>query len=1046
MSLSEICIRRPVFATMLVVSLVVLGLASFRVLGLDLFPKVDIPTVTITTRLEGASPEEIESQITKRIEEAVNTISGLDELRSTTIEGQSQIFASFVLDKDIETAANEVREKVATVTRDFPPGTDPSVIERFDPDASPIMAIVVSGARLSREVTEIADKKVKRQLETVKDIGAVTLVGDRKREIQIYIDPDRLTAYNLSIQQIKDAIRKQNAEIPGGRLTWESREEGLRTLGRIEEAKEFNDIIVADIKGSPVRIRDIGSAVDGEEEARTLSRLDGENAVSLLIRKQSGTNTVEVVDRVIAKLEEIKKSLPQDIRFQIVRDQSRFIRRSMEEVQEHLIFGGFLAALVVLFFIRNWRSALITAVAIPASIIATFTFIRYMGFTLNNMTMMALSLSTGIVIDDAIIVLENIFRHMEEEKRSAWDAAMEGTKEIALAVMATTLSLVVIFLPVAFMGAVVGRFFRSFGLTMTFAIAVSLIIAFTLVPMLCSRFLKVTPSHQTARESRFYSTLEHAYEVVLEWCLRHRFVTLLCAALIFFSLIPLLRMTKVEVFQDDDMSEFEITAETPPGASLERSDAILQMVEADLRTLPEIVHLFTTVGVRGQYLSNVTDASIYIGLRSLAERQRTQMEIMQEVRTLLRKYPDLRLSVQNLNSIQGGGFRQTPFNLVVRGPDLNILDWAAAALIKKLSDIPGFVDVDTGQSLRHPEVQVHIDRKKASDLGVRVEDIASALRTQVGGERISFYREGGEQYNVRLRLQPGARKDLAAVADLMAPARDGNLVRLSNVTSLQFGKSPAQIDRYAQERQVTVIANLHERPFGQAMLDGTNAVKEINLGPEYATTYLGRGKIMIEALQNFAIAFVLSIVFIYIVLAAQFESFIHPVTIMVSMFLSLPFGILSLILTDNPLSIYSVLGIFLLMGVVKKNAILQVDYTNHLRAQGMSRHVAQLMADRVRLRPILMTTLTIIAGMLPIALGRGDGAAARASLAMVVVGGQAMCLIITLLVTPVVYSFFDDFRGLRLSRVWPLRGWRLARTRAATASSMIATFWHLVGK
>ncbi len=568
MSLPEICIRRPVFATMLVVSLVVLGLASLRTLGVDIYPKVDFPTVTVTTRLEGASPEEIESQITKRIEEAINTISGLDELRSTTIEGQSQIFASFVLEKDIETAANEVREKVSTVLRDFPPGTDPPVIERFDPDASPIMAIVVSGARMSREVTEIADKKIKRQLETIKDIGAVSLVGDRKREIQIYIDPDRLTAYNLSIQTVKDAIRKQNAEIPGGRLTWETREEGLRTLGRIEEASAFNDIIVADVKGAPVRVKDIGYAVDGEEEARTLSRLDGENAVSLLIRKQSGTNTVEVVDRITARLDEIRKTLPQDIRFQIVRDQSRFIRRSMEEVQEHLILGGFLAALVVLFFIRNWRSALIAAISIPASIIATFTFLRYMGFTLNNMTMLGLSLSTGIVIDDAIIVLENIFRHMEEEKRSPMEAALEGTREIALAVLATTMSLIVIFLPVAFMGAIVGRFFRSFGLTMTFAIFVSLIIAFTLVPMLCSRFLKVTSHHQSARETWLYASLERGYERMLAWCLRHRVITLLCAVAIFASLRWLLPITKVEVFQDDDMSEFEVIVETPPGCIL----------------------------------------------------------------------------------------------------------------------------------------------------------------------------------------------------------------------------------------------------------------------------------------------------------------------------------------------------------------------------------------------------------------------------------------------------------------------------------------------
>ena len=1046
MSLPEICIRRPVFATMLVVSLVVLGVASLRTLGVDIYPKVDFPTVTVTTRLEGASPEEIESQITKPIEEAINTISGLDELRSTTIEGQSQVFVSFVLEKSIETAANEVREKVSTVLRDFPPGTDAPVIERFDPDASPIMAIVVSGARVPREVTEIADKKIKRQLETIKDIGAVSLVGGRKREVQVHIDPDRLTAYNLSIQQVKEAIRKQNSEIPGGRLTWEAREEGLRTLGRVEDANAFNEIIVADVKGAPVRVKDIGYASDGEEEARTLSRLDGENAVSLLVRKQSGTNTVEVVDRITARLAEIQETLPQDIRFQIVRDQSRFIRRSMSEVEEHLILGGFLAALVVLFFIRNWRSAIITAISIPASIIATFSFLRYMGFTLNNMTMLGLSLSTGIVIDDAIIVLENIFRHMEEEKRSPMEAALAGTQEIALAVLATTMSLIVIFLPVAFMGAIVGRFFRSFGLTMTFAIFVSLVIAFTLVPMLCSRFLKVTSHHQSARETRFYAALEHGYEYLLAWCLRHRVITLLCAVGIFASLRWLLPMTKVEVFQDDDMSEFEVIAETPPGSSLDRSDTVLRQVEADLRTIPEVEHLFTTIGVRGQFQSNVTDASIYIGLTHLSQRQRSQNELMQVVRDLLKKYQDLRLSVQNLNLMQGGGFRQTPFNLTMRGPDLNMLDRFSQALIGKLETIPGFVDVDTGQALRHPEVQVHIDRRKASDLGVRVEDIASALRTQVGGERISFYREAGEQYNVRLRLQPSARKNEATVAELMVPARDGTLVRLSNVTTLLTGKSPAQIDRFAQERQVTVIANLYNKPMGEAMLQGNAEVKALNLGPEYSTAYTGRGKIMIEAMQNFAIAFVLSIAFIYIVLAAQFESFIHPVTIMVSMFLSLPFGILSLIVTDQPLSIYSVLGVFLLMGVVKKNAILQVDYTNHLREKGMNRYEAQIVADRVRLRPILMTTLTIIAGMLPIALGKGDGAAARASLATVVVGGQAMCLFITLLVTPVVYSFFDDMRGLRVGSFAPWRMWRWVRTRAAATTSAVVAICYVLSR
>src|SRR5574337_270090 len=517
MSLIAICVKRPVFATMLIVSLVVMGLASFRELGLDVFPKVDMPTVTITTRLEGASPEEIESNITKRIEEAVNTINGIDELRSTTIEGQSQVFVTFVLERKIDEAANDVREKVGTVVSSFPQGTEAPAIEKFDPDSAPIMAIVVSGKRSAREITELADKQIKRQLEAVKDIGAVTLVGDRKREIQLVVDPNRLEAYQLSIQQIKTAVQRQNVEVPGGNITWQTREQGLRTLGRIERAADFMDLIVADYKGAPVRIRDIGAALDGEEEPRTLSRLDGKSAVSLLVQKQSGTNTVAVVERVKAKLQEIAQTVPPDVKFQVVRDMSRFIKRSIAEVEEHLMLGGLLASLIVAFFIgrlvrreqaalgallagltlaffygdpellltvvvgsivvtvilflttARLRPAFIAAISIPASIIATFSIMRIAGFTLNNLTMLGLSLSTGIVIDDAIIVLEKIFRHMEEERRPAVEAAVSGAKEIVLAVMATTLSLVVIFVPVAFMGGVVGRFWNSFGLTATFA-------------------------------------------------------------------------------------------------------------------------------------------------------------------------------------------------------------------------------------------------------------------------------------------------------------------------------------------------------------------------------------------------------------------------------------------------------------------------------------------------------------------------------------------------------------------------------------------------
>jgi hydrophobic/amphiphilic exporter-1 (mainly G- bacteria), HAE1 family len=1090
MGFLEVFVRRPVFTTMIIATLVVLGLASFAQLGVDIFPKVDLPTITITTRLPGASPEEIESQITKPIEEVVNTISGLDELRSSTIEGQSQVFATFVLERNVQEAANDVREKVGTVLSRLPAGTESPIIEKVDPDSAPVMALVVSGQRSPREITEIADKRIKRALETVKDVGAITLVGDRKREIQILVNPDKLTAFNLSIQQVKEALQRQNVEIPGGRLTAGGNEEGLRTLGRIESVAAFNELIVADFKGSPVRVRDIGTVADAEEEPRTLSRLNGSNAVSLLIRKQSGTNTVAVVDRVKARLAEVQKGLPQDIQFEVVRDLSRFIKRSFHEVQDHLLLGGLLASLIVAAFIgrllwyeslvllvivvsvagafltgnpellikvtgvailatmifflsvKKLRPAFVAAVAIPASIIATFTAMRVAGFTLNNLTMLGLSLSTGIVIDDAIIVLENIFRHTEEEHRSPFEAAVTGTKEISLAVTATTISLVVIFLPVAFMGGLVGKFWNSFGLTATFAIMVSLVIAFTLTPMLAARILAAGggpgdghggghgggPAGPGSKAAGIYHRLEAAYESALGWCLRHRAICFVVIGLILIAGYYLLTNSRLEFVVDDDMSEFEVVAEAPPGSSVDRSAVISRAMEQEIRKVPEVVTLFTTIGVRGQYQSNVTDISIYVGLKHLSQRKRGQIELMQDVRRRLAEFPGMRVSVQNISLIGGGGFRQTPFNLILRGPELAELERYAQGVITVLMGKSGFVDLDTAQALRQPEVQVQIDRQKASDLGVRVDTVAAALRTMVGGEKVGFYREAGEQYDIRIRLDEGYRKDASGLPALMVPGAGGSLVKLSNVTSLGSGMSPGQIERYAQERSITIISNLYQKPLAEAFREAYGAVAAQRMPPEYGILATGRGKLLQEALANFLIAFVLSLAFIYIVLAAQFESFVHPLTIMVSMFIAIPFGLLTLVLWRSTLNIYSIMGFFLLMGVVKKNAILQVDYTNVLRERGMERTEAQMEADRARLRPILMTTFAIVAGMLPVALGSGDGSASRASLAKVVVGGQALCLVVTLLMTPVIYSTFDDMRGLRVfSRI------RFPRWKAALA-------------
>ena len=1085
MTILEIFVRRPVFTTMLMASLVVLGLASFAQLGVDIFPKVDLPTITVTTRLPGAAPEEIESQITKPLEEAVNTIAGLDELRSSSIEGQSQIFATFVLERNVQEAANDVREKVNAIVSRFPPGTESPIIEKADPDSAPVMAVVISGQRSPREITEIADKRIKRQLETVKDVGAITIVGGQKREIQVFVDPDRVSGYGLSIQQVKDALARQNVEIPGGRITGGAQEEGLRTLGRIETPAGFEDLIVADRKGGPVRIRDIATVVDGEEEPRTLSRLNGRNAVSLVIRKQSGTNTVAVVDRLKSRLAGVQKGLPQDIQFEVVRDLSRFIKRSIHEVQDHLLLGGLLASLIVAVFIGNlvwWemaavaliigtvgaafltgdpelllrvtgicivitmlffgavrklRPAFVAALAIPCSIIATFVAMRMAGFTLNNLTMLGLSLSTGIVIDDAIIVLENIFRHIDEERRSPFEAAITGTREIALAVTATTLSLVVIFLPVAFMGGLVGKVWNSFGLTATFAIMVSLLVAFTLTPMLSARiFAAHAPALQGGPEPESggaYRALERGYERLLGWCLRHRWVVAVVGVLILASGWFLLTRSKVEFVVDDDMSEFEVVAEAPPGSSLARSADLVAQMEAEIRKIPEVTTLFSTVGVRGQAQASVGDISIYVGLKPLRERARSQDDIKQEVRQRLTAFPGMRVSAQQINLIGGGGFRQTPFNLTLRGPDLGRLETYARDVIRELSSKPGFVDVDTAQAYRQPEVQVHIDRRKASDLGVRADAIATALRTMVGGEKVGFYREGGEQYDVRLRLQEDSRNAPGPLPNLMVPASDGQLVRLSNIADFERGMSPGQIERYAQDRSITIISNLYRKPLADAFKEAQASVAAQKMPPEYGIVITGRGKLLQESIQSFLIALVLSLAFIYIVLAAQFESFVHPITIMASMFLAIPFGLLTLMVLGMTLNIYSIMGFFLLMGVVKKNAILQVDYTNVLRARGMPRLEAQMEADRARLRPILMTTLAIVAGMLPVALGRGDGSASRASLATVVVGGQILCLLVTLVVTPVIYSMFDDLSGLRVFS-W-VRFPRLRRRRGWVADS-----------
>ena len=1022
MKISEICVRRPVFATMLVSVLVVVGIASYTGLGVDLFPNIDLPIVTVTTTLKGSSPEEIETSITKPIEEAVNTVSGIDELRSTSREGVSQVIIRFLLERNGEEAAQDVRDRVGTIIKNLPEGTDPPVIVKFDIDAAPVMTIAVSGNRDLREITKVADDQIKQNLESVSGVGAVSIVGGRKRAVNVYLNPSRMEGLGLTVPQVKAALAAQNLEIPGGRVDTGTRELVLRTMGRIPSVEDFRSLIVANIGGRPVMLRDIGWVENGQEEPRSLARFDGRPSVNLVVQKQSGTNTIDVISKVKTRLDVIRKTLPSDIHIDPIRDQSTFILRSIHEVRTHLVLGGILTSLVVLLFMGSWRSTLIAAVAIPASIVSTFTIMRLLGFTLNNITFLALTLSVGIVIDDAIVVLENIFRHVEEKGTPPRKAAVEATAEIGLAVSATTLSLVVIFLPVAFMSGTVGRFFHSYGITVAFAILFSWFISFTLTPMLSSRFLKVKHGAggktASSKEKRAYRALEGTYLALLKKSLAHRWVVVALTAAVLLSMVPLAGIVGKDFLPYDDQSEFEIFIQMPEGYSLETADTVFREVEADVRGIRGVKHMLTQIGDVAE--GDVTQGTIYVRTVDLDQRKYTQFDIMKDVRKVMVKYPSLRVSVQNISAIgRGGGVRQTPVSFVLRGPDLVKLESYSSRVTEEMKKIKGFVDVDTSLSNRKPEVRVYVDRKKASDLGVQVQNIASSLNIFVGGEKVSKYREGADQYDVWLRADLPYRSSLPTVSNLPVPSSTMGRVRIRDVATLSPELGPAQIDRATRQRQVTITSNLDGLPLGAATDHVRKIVGGMELPPDYRIEFFGRAKVMQETLFNFLVALLLSVVFMYMVLAAQFESFLHPVSIMLALPISIPFALLSLILLGETLNIYSILGLFLLFGIVKKNGILQVDYTNTLRAGGMDRTEAIMGANAARFRPIIMTTITLIAAMIPIALGRGPGAASRASLAKVIIGGQAMSLMLTLIVTPVAYSLFDDLGNLSL-----LRGWR----------------------
>jgi len=1080
--LARVCVERPVFAMMLIAAMVVAGAASYLQLGVDRFPRMDLPSVYVRTTYRGAAPQEVETEITQRLEDAVATVEGIDELRSISSDGTSLLLLTFQIDRDIDAATQDVRDAINSILNRLPPDTDPPVIRKQDVDASPVMSLAIAGQRDPRELYVLADRDVKNIIESARGVGQVSIAGAADRAVQVNIEARRLAAYGLSIMQVREALERQNAEIPGGLVDTGPHELNLRTLGRYTEPRSFADLVVATVHGIPVRVRDLGTVVDATKEVRSLARLNGQPAVVLEIQRQSGTNTVEVIEAIKERLNRCREVLPTDVTLEIVRDQSRYIRAALHEIQKHLIVGSILASAVVLLFMRSWRSTLIAAVAIPTSLVATFAMMRFMDFTLNNVTMLALVLMVGVVIDDAIVVLENIFHWIEERDLSPMQAAIVGTREIGLAVLAITMSLVIVFLPVSFISSVAGKMLFEFGLTATVAILVSMIVSFSLTPMMCSRLLRAAPRAEGVAASRrgFYHWIEVGYDVCLRVSLRYRWAVLAISLLVIASNVPLYYLVNKDYIPTNvDEGEFEVNVSAPEGVTLRTMATTLIAVEADLNQIRGITTLLSTIGSSG--MGRINSASIYVRLTDMGERvfslgrlwravwagqprsafanNFSQRDKMQEIRARLARYRDLRISVRNQTSLRQGA--PVDIDFAITGPDLVKLAEYSEALRQRFvppdppgdaagetparplpAYIPGVVDTDTTLRLNKPELLIDIDRERAASLGIDVAEIAQTVRVAIGGDdRVSRYRDPllDDVYDVELRLVGIDRNNAEDISQLYVRTRmppesrgtqrangdngergSGAQIRLDNVVHFHTAKSTARIDRLDRQRMVAFRGNVAP---GFALGDRIEAVRqaaaELGMPATYGTRIMGRGRELERTLRDFQWTFILSFIFMYIILAAQFEHLVHPLTILFSLPLAVPFGLVSLWLGGESLNLYSALGILVLFGLIKKASILQVDHTNQLRAKGLNQRDAILLANRDRLRPILMTTIAFVAGMLPLLLATGPGAEERRSIAVLAVGGQTLSLILTLVAVPVVYSLLDDCGAWLRSRREP---------------------------
>ena len=1060
---TQVSLKNPVFATMVMLAIVVLGLFSYQRLKVDQFPNIDFPVVVVTVDYPGASPEIVESEVTKKIEEGVNSIAGINALTSRSYEGTAVVIIEFQLHIDGRKAAEDVREKVATVRPNLRTEVKEPRVLRFDPASRPVWSLAVlpddqAGANANTaapsavELTTWAEQVLKKRLENVRGVGAVNLVGATKREINIYLNPQALETYGVTPEQVVSAVRNENQDLPVGAIRSLAQERVVQIDARMQRPEDFGRIIVAR-KGAasagqpgpsaPIRLDQVARVNDGAQEVESLALYNGQRTLLLSVQKAQGDNTIEVVDGLNAAVVDIRKLLPPGVRLEVISDSSRPIRVAVTNVRQTLIEGAVLTVLIVFLFLNSWRSTVITGLTLPIALIGTFLFMNMFGFTINMITLMALSLCVGLLIDDAIVVRENIVRHVQMGK-GAYAAAMDGTQEIGLAVLATTLSIVAVFMPIGFMGGIIGKFFHEFGITIVAAVMISMFVSFTLDPMLSSvwhdpsihahgqrtepvTFYDKTIGRVTGWFDRATDALAEGYQHILRWSLVHKLATLFIALGIFVLSIFMVPLLGTEFVPKADFSETTVNFYTPVGSSLEATEAKARQVEGILRELPEVRYTLATINTGSA--QGKMYASIYVRLVDRKDRSRSVDAMSTVLRERLQRVPGITVThVGLLDPV--GGQKQIEFSL--QGPDLRELERLTAEVSEKIRHIPGLVDLDSSAKPDKPVIALEVKRDVASDLGLSVAQMATSLRTLVAGTTVGNWRAPDDQtYDVNVRLAPESRtapQDLERLPFALSAA-DGTtrIVRLNQVAQVSESTGANQINRRDLTREVAVNANVAQRSAGEVSADIRKALDSVAIPPGYRYQFGGSTKNMAESFGYAISALVMAIIFIYMILASQFKSFLQPLALMTSLPLTLIGVVLALLMFRSTLSMFSIIGVVMLMGLVTKNAILLVDFAIRAREEhvndagqtvpGLPRAEALLLAARVRLRPILMTTLAMIFGMVPLAFALSEGSEQRAPMGQAVIGGVITSSLLTLVVVPVVYCYMDDLARWALGKM-----------------------------